>query len=81
MTRPSQSDTAAPERTIEVTINGVSRSVPLGSTIGDHLAGRGYKVTMVIVERNGVIIPRDECAQTSFEAGDVVEIVHAVGGG
>jgi sulfur carrier protein len=64
-----------------VTINGVERTVPAGSTIGDFLADRGYKVTMVLVERNGEIIPRDQCADTAIREGDRLEIVHAVGGG
>ncbi len=64
-----------------VTINGSERSVPEGWTIGDFLADRGYRPTMVIVERNGEIIPRDSCADTPIAAGDQQEIVHAVGGG
>jgi sulfur carrier protein len=66
---------------LTVTINGVERQVPDGSTVGDFLADRGYKVTMVIVERNGEIVLRDDCAGTRFASGDQIEIIHAVGGG
>jgi sulfur carrier protein len=35
----------------------------------------------VAVERNGDVVPRAEHASTRLERGDVVEIVHFVGGG
>lgn len=66
---------------VVVTINGQERQVPAGSTVGDFLASRGYRVTMVIVELNGEIVPRDTCEGTVFSAGDRIEMVHAVGGG
>lgn len=66
---------------VVVTINGQKRQVPTGSTVGDFLASRGYRVTMVIVELNGEIVPRDACEGTVLSAGDRIEMVHAVGGG
>ena len=36
---------------------------------------------MAIVERNGIIVPRAEYATTELQAGDRLEVVHAVGGG
>ena len=36
---------------------------------------------LVVVERNGQIVARPAYANTSIEAGDVLEIVHFVGGG
>lgn len=66
---------------ITVVVNGTERIVPTGSTVGEFLGSRGYRVTMVIVELNGEIIPRDECAATVLKDGDRLEMIHAVGGG
>ena len=76
-----QSDDRTVEDGISVVINGQERRVPSGSTVGDFLASRGYRVTMVIVEVNGVIVPRDTCESRVLGAGDRIEMVHAVGGG
>jgi sulfur carrier protein len=35
----------------------------------------------VAVERNGDVVPRAEHAATALAEGDVLEIVHLVGGG
>ncbi len=74
-------DNQTTRATISVTINGQERRVPTGSTVGDFLTSRGYTVTMVIVELNGKIVPRDQSDRTVLSAGDQVELVHAVGGG
>jgi sulfur carrier protein len=67
--------------TIEITVNGKPISLAAGSTIRDFLASRKLADSMAIVERNGVIIPRPAYPDTPLEAGDVLEVVHAVGGG
>ena len=36
---------------------------------------------MAIVERNGEIVPRGDYGKTPLQAGDHLEVVHAVGGG
>jgi thiamine biosynthesis protein ThiS len=36
---------------------------------------------MAIVERNGEIVPRGAYGDTPLQAGDQLEVVHAVGGG
>jgi sulfur carrier protein len=67
--------------TIEITVNGKPLSIAAGSTIRDFLAGKKLADTMAIVERNGIIVPRATYPETPLEAGDVLEVVHAVGGG
>ncbi len=81
MTEQAGDETRRKDAGIDVTINGTSRTVPEGSTIGDFLAGRGYRVTMIIVELNGEIVPRETCADIVMRSGDRIEMVHAVGGG
>ena len=63
------------------TVNGKPRDIPAGSTVRDLLASRKLADSMAIVERNGVILPRDAYAATTLEPGDLLEVVHAVGGG
>lgn len=74
-------ETAQPDGSIDVTINGRGERIARGSTIGAFLAGKGYRVTMIIVELNGEIVPRDDYADIVMRPGDRIEMVHAVGGG
>jgi thiamine biosynthesis protein ThiS len=67
--------------TIEVVINGKTHALEDGATIHDFLASKGMTDAMAIVERNGAIVPRAAYATTELQAGDRLEIVHAVGGG
>lgn len=75
--------TSAPnsETTITVTVNGKPRDLPAGGTVRDLLASRKLADSMAIVERNGIILPRDAYATTVLSTGDRLEVVHAVGGG
>ena len=66
---------------ITATINGRPTALPATSTITAFITGKGFTPEMVIVERNGEIVPRPAYATTVIEAGDRLEIVHAVGGG
>jgi thiamine biosynthesis protein ThiS len=51
------------------------------ATIGALLARLGIRPERVVVEHNGTIYRRGEGLDTSLSAGDVIEIVHFVGGG
>lgn len=66
---------------IEVTVNGEERAVPHGTTIEGFLAEHDLEPDVVVVERNGEILPRKEYDRTRLEPGDELEIVHFVGGG
>lgn len=79
---PEESPTmTAGTETLQITVNGKPQTVPAGATIRDFLASKKLSDSMAIVERNGVIIPRPAYPATALEAGDVLEVVHAVGGG
>ena len=67
--------------TVAVVANGEPRSVPAGSTVAALLEGLGVDPATVVVERNGEILRGPALAQTPLAAGDVLEIVHFVGGG
>lgn len=73
--------TESPAAMTAITVNGKPREILAGSTVRDLLASRKLADSMAIVERNGVILPRDAYASTVLEAGDQLEVVHAVGGG
>ncbi|MGI9254023.1 MAG: sulfur carrier protein ThiS [Thermomicrobiales bacterium] len=66
---------------LNITVNGKTISVAAGATIRDFLASKKLADGMAIVERNGRIVPRAAYPETALEAGDVLEVVHAVGGG
>jgi sulfur carrier protein len=79
--RDAATTAEASATTIDIVINGVSRTVPAGLTLTgliDHLGLTGKRVA---VERNRVIAPRATHATTLVSAGDRLELVTFVGGG
>lgn len=66
---------------MQLTINGDPRDVPDGLTVSGLLAHLGLDKGPVAVEVNRSIVTRAEHAQHAVSPGDVVEIVHLVGGG
>ena len=66
---------------IELTVNGVQRQVEDPITILGFLESRDLLPRMVVVEHNGVIVPRDRYGDVQLRAGDVLEIVQMMAGG
>lgn len=67
--------------TIDVTVNGEARQVGTDLTVRAYLESLGLHPGMVVVERNREILERDDYADVRIEPGDVLELVHFVGGG
>ncbi len=67
--------------TIGIVLNGKSLDLETGTTIAKLLEQRELVDRLVVVEVNGAIVPRSRFVDTVFEPGDLVEIVHFVGGG
>ena len=67
--------------TIDVHLNGEQRAVPSGLTVWDLLEWFDLNPSLVVVELNREILDRNRYAEISVEAGDVLELVHFVGGG
>ncbi|WP_336979085.1 sulfur carrier protein ThiS [Altererythrobacter fulvus] len=65
---------------ISLTVNGEARR-SAAATIAELVAELGLKPEKVAVERNGAIAPRSAHGETPLTDGDVLEIVHFVGGG
>ena len=66
---------------LALTVNGEPRRAAAGASIADLVASLELNSAKVAVERNGVIVPRSTLAQVPLADGDVLEIVHFVGGG
>jgi sulfur carrier protein len=66
---------------MDIQLNGQPQALPDQSTIAALLQSQGLAERRVAIEVNGEIIPRGQHALHVLQAGDRVEIVHALGGG
>jgi thiazole synthase/sulfur carrier protein len=66
---------------MKIRINGEDREIAAGLNLGGLLESLQIRPGRVVVERNREIVPRDSFGSTLLSEGDVVEIVHFVGGG
>jgi sulfur carrier protein len=66
---------------MEVTLNGEKRAVPDGLTVRALVVHLGLTEGPVAVEINREIVPRAQHAEHVVAPGDVIEVVHFVGGG
>ena len=66
---------------MQLTINGDLRTIAAARTVGQLLVQLNLDPRTVVVELNREIIRRPVIATTPVAEGDVVEIVHFVGGG
>ncbi len=73
-------DTTTPARALTLTVNGETRRSS-AATIADLVRELSFTPEKVAVEHNGTIAPRSTLAETPLADGDVLEIVHFVGGG
>jgi sulfur carrier protein len=67
--------------TIRIHLNGEPADLPAGTSIAALIGLRGLTGKRIAVERNREIVPRGLHPDTILEEGDVIEIVHAIGGG
>ena len=73
--------TAQSNADVTITLNGKMRSTRGGASVSDLLEELDLRERLVVIERNGKILGRNEYADTSLKNGDILEIVHFVGGG
>ena len=66
---------------MQITVNGDAHEVPEGLTVRGLVEHLGLTEGPVAVERTREVVPRAEHPNTALSAGDVLEIVHFVGGG
>lgn len=66
---------------ISVTINGEERQLEQPDAVAGLLETFHLSAKMVVVERNGLIVPRNRYAAEAVEPGDTFEIVQMMAGG
>lgn len=66
---------------MQIIVNGDVRDVEDTPTIGALLASRRLNAKVVVVERNGEIVPRGLYDEATLATGDVLEIVQMMAGG
>ncbi len=66
---------------MQLTINGDVRDIDDGLSLADYLHCLNLKPQMVVVERNGEIVPRTEYDQTLLAENDTLELVQMMAGG
>ncbi len=66
---------------IQVAVNGEVMQVPQRSTLQDLIERLQLAGKRIAVEVNLEIVPRSQHPDYQLQAGDRVEIVHAIGGG
>ena len=66
---------------MRIQLNGESFELPDGETVAGLLARRELAGRRVAVELNLDIVPRSQHASRQLQPGDVLEVVHAIGGG
>jgi sulfur carrier protein len=66
---------------MKIQINGEDKQVAEGQSVAALLEQLQIRPGRVVVELNRAIIPRETHGSTTLKDGDVLEIVHFVGGG
>ena len=62
-------------------VNGEPRSCPPGLSLDQALAALGFQPSLVVVEYNGTILPRQFWPGQLVQESDCLEVVTIVGGG
>jgi sulfur carrier protein len=66
---------------LTLTVNGEQHSFPTRLTVAGLVSALQLDIRKVAVELNREIVPRSTYAQVKLAAGDILEIVHFIGGG
>jgi thiamine biosynthesis protein ThiS len=66
---------------LTIIANGQTRTIKAGSTVSDFLQDLAIAPARVVVQLDGVIVPREQFAQADLHEGSRLEIVTLVGGG
>lgn len=66
---------------MQITVNGSEHDVPEAITVRGLIELLELTEGPVAVERNGEVVPRAEHPREVLTPGDIIEVVHFVGGG
>ena len=65
---------------MQILVNGEFEQIEPQS-LESYLTDKSLLGRRIAIERNGDIVPRSQFTNVVIEDGDVLEIVHAIGGG
>jgi sulfur carrier protein len=68
-------------KTLTIIVNGKSVILKESMTLENYLKSMDYELLRIAVEKNGVVIPKNDFASEMVCDGDTLEIVCFVGGG
>ena len=66
---------------VSIMLNGRKELICLPCTVAQILDNGGLKATQVVVEHNGMVLPRARLAETTLNEGDSLEVIVPVAGG
>jgi len=66
---------------ITLTLNGKPKQLDQPIQLSRLIESLQLRAQFIVVERNGEIVPRETFDRVTLQDGDVLEIVHMVGGG
>ena len=64
-----------------ITVNGETLDIREGATVLELLEAQGYRLGIIAVEYNGMILKKEDYGTTVLQKGDKLEVVSFVGGG
>lgn len=67
--------------TVDIILNGEPATIATSQTVAALLEHLKLTNVLVAVEINRTVVPRAVYTETTIHEGDVVEVVHFVGGG
>ncbi len=79
--RPDNKPMDAITTTLNLTVNGEALDFERPLTVSGLVERLGLDMRKVAVELNREIVPRSTYAAVALQSGDVLEIVHFIGGG
>ena len=62
-------------------VNGQSENLTAEISLTDYLNKNNYRLNLIVVERNGIIMPKKDYDSVILTDADTLEIVSFVGGG
>ena len=66
---------------MKITLNGEERDIPDNTTAAMLVESMGFAGKRIAMEVNMEIVPRSHYASHTFQPGDKIEVVQAIGGG
>ncbi len=66
---------------MKIILNGTEEVCPGHESLTDLLNRKETATDRLVIEQNGLIVPRDEWARVQVRSGDTIEVIRLVGGG